>query len=36
MRNAWLEEAQAGIGISKRNINSLRDANDTTVMEESE
>ena len=36
MRNAWLEEAQAGIKIAGRNINSLRYANDTTLMVESE
>ena len=36
MRNAWLEEAQAGIKIARRNINNLRYANDTTLMEESE
>ena len=36
MRNAGLEEAQAGIKISGRNINNLRYADDTTVMEESE
>ena len=36
MRNAWLEEAQAGIKIAGRNINSLRYANDTTRMVESE
>ena len=36
MRNAGLEEAQAGIKISRRNINSLRYADDTTLMEESE
>ena len=36
MRNAGLEEAQAGIKVSRRNINSLRYADDTTVMEESE
>ena len=36
MRNAGLEEAQAGIKISKRNINNLRYANDTTLMAESE
>ena len=35
MRNAGLEEAQAGIKISGRNIN-LRDADDTTLMAESE
>ena len=36
MRNAGLEEAQAGIKIAGRNINNLRYANDTTVMTESE
>ena len=36
MRNAWLEEAQAGIKISRRNINNLRYADDTTLMAESE
>ena len=36
MRNAGLEEAQAGIKISGRNINNLRYANDTTLMTESE
>ena len=36
MRNAGLEEAQAGIKISRRNINNLRYADDTTPMEESE
>ena len=36
MRNAGLEEAQAGIKISGRNINSLRYADDTTLMAESE
>ena len=36
MRNAGLEEAQAGIKISRRNINKLRYADDTTVMAESE
>ena len=36
MRNAGLEEAQAGIKISRRNINNLRYADDTTVMAESE
>ena len=35
MRNAGLEEAQAGIKISGRNINNLRYADDTTLMEES-
>ena len=36
MRNAGLEEAQAGIKISGRNINTLRYADDTTLMAESE
>ena len=36
MTNAGLEEAQAGIKISGRNINNLRYANDTTLMTESE
>ena len=36
MRNAGLKEAQAGIKIAGRNINNLRDANDTTLMAESE
>ena len=36
MRNAGLEEAQAGIKIDGRNINNLRYANDTTLMAESE
>ena len=36
MRNAGLEEAQAGIKIGGRNINNLRYADDTTVMRESE
>ena len=35
MRNAGLEEAQAGIEIARRNINNLRYADDTTVMAES-
>ena len=35
MRNAALEEAQAGIKIARRNINNLRYANDTTLMAES-
>ena len=33
MRNAGLEEAQAGIKIAGRNINNLRQADDTTLME---
>ena len=36
MRNAGLEEAQAGIQIAGRNINNLRYANDTTLMAESD
>ena len=36
MRNAGLEEAQAGIKIARRNINNLRDADDTILMAESE
>ena len=36
MRNAGLEEAQAGIKINRRNINNLRCADDTTLIEESE
>ena len=36
MRNAWLDEAQAGIKIARRNINNLRYADDTTLMTESE
>ena len=36
MRKAGLEEAQAGIKISRRNINNLRDADDTTLMARSE
>ena len=36
MRNAGLEETQAGIKISGRNINNLRYADDTTLMAESE
>ena len=36
MRNAGLEEAQAGIKIAKRNINNLRYADDTILMAESE
>ena len=35
MRNAGLDEAQAGIKIARRNINNLRYADDTTVMAES-
>ena len=36
MQNAGLDEAQAGIKISRRNINKLRYADDTTLMAESE
>ena len=36
MRNAGLEEAQAGIKIAGRNINNLRDVDNTTLMAESE
>ena len=36
MRNAKLDEAQAGIKIARRNINNLRYADDTTLMAESE
>ena len=36
MRNARLDEAQAGIKIARRNISNLRYADDTTLMEESE
>ena len=36
MRNAGLEETQAGIKITRRNINNLRYADDTTLMAESE
>ena len=35
MRNTGLEEAQAGMKIARRNINNLRYAGDTTLMEES-
>ena len=35
MRNAWLDEAQAGIKIARRNINNLRYADETTLMAES-
>ena len=35
MRNAGLDEAQAGIKIAARNINNLRHANDATLMAES-
>ena len=36
MRNAWLEEAQAGIKIAERNINNLRYADDINLMAEGE
>ena len=36
MKNAGLDEAQAGIKITRRNINNLRYADDTTLMAESE
>ena len=36
MRNTGLEEAQAGIKIARRNINNLRNADDTTLMAEIE
>ena len=36
MRNTWLDEAQAGIKIARRNINNLRYTDDTTLMAESE
>ena len=36
MRNAELDEAQAGVKIARRNINNLRYADDTTLMAESE
>ena len=36
MRNAGVEEAQAGIKIARRNINNFRHADDTTLMEESQ
>ena len=36
MRNAWLDDTQAGIKIAGRNINNLRYADDTTLMAESE
>ena len=36
MRNTGLEEAQAGIKIGRRNINNLRDADDTNLMAKSE
>ena len=36
MRNAWLDESQAGIKIARRNINNLRYSDDATLMAESE
>ena len=36
MRNVWLDEAQAGIKIARRNISNLRYADDTTLMGASE
>ena len=36
MRNAGLEESQAGVNIARRNINNLRYADDTTLMSEHE
>ena len=36
MQNAGLDEAQAGIKIAEKNLNNLRYADDTTLMEESE
>ena len=36
IRNAWLDEAQAGIKIARRNINNLRYTDDTTLMAECE
>ena len=36
MRNAGLEEAQAGIKVARRNVNNIRYADDTTLMAESE
>ena len=35
MKNAWLDEAQAGIKIARRNINNLKYADETTLMAES-
>ena len=35
MRNAWLDELQAGIKIARKNINNLRYVDDTTLMAES-
>ena len=36
MRNTWLEEAQSGVKIARRNIKNIRYADETTIMEESE
>ena len=36
MRNAWLDDAQAGMKIARKNVNDLRYADDTTLMAESE
>ena len=36
MQNAWLDEAQGGMKIARRNINNLRYADDTTFMAENE
>ena len=36
MRNARLDESQAGIKIARRNVNNLREADDTTLMAENE
>ena len=36
VQNSWLDEAQAGIKLARRNINHLRYADDTTLMAESE
>ena len=36
MQNTWLDEAQTGIRIARRNINNLKYADDTTLMTESE
>ena len=36
MENVWLDEEEAGIKIARRNINNLRNADDTTLMAESE
>ena len=36
MHNAWLDEAQGGIRVSGKNINNLRDTDDTSLIAESE